>query len=172
MWYVMQVRTGTEERIRLQCERVISQEVLERCFIPYYQQKKRFQGEWHIQEKILFPGYVFLIAQNPEQLIEGLRKVIGLTKLLGSGDEIIPLTPEETQLLLRMGKEEQVVEMSTGIIENAKVKIQQGPLVGMEGLIKKIDRHKRQAVLEVEMFGRTVEMRVGVEIVEKVNREE
>ena len=64
MWYVMQVRTGTEENIRCQCQRLISSNVLERCFIPYYQQKKRFQGEWHIQERILFPGYVFLIARK------------------------------------------------------------------------------------------------------------
>lgn len=92
MWYVMQVRTGTEENIRCQCQRLISSNVLERCFIPYYQQKKRFQGEWHIQERILFPGYVFLIA---EKLVNGLRKVIGLTKLIGTGDEIVPLVQEE-----------------------------------------------------------------------------
>ena len=95
-----------------------------------------------------------------------------MTKLLGAGEDIIPLRQEEMRFLLKMGKEEQVVEMSIGIIENDKVKIQQGPLVGMEGFIKKIDRHKRQAVLEVELFGRKVEMRVGVEIVEKVNRVE
>ena len=34
MWYVMQVRTGTEENIRCQCQRLISSNVLERCFIP------------------------------------------------------------------------------------------------------------------------------------------
>lgn len=71
-----------------------------------------------------------------------------------------------------MGKEDQVVELSTGIIENDKVRIQSGPLVGMEGFIKKIDRHKRRAVLEIEMYGRVVEMKVGVEIVEKVNTED
>lgn len=120
MWYVMQVRTGTEENIRCQCQRLISSNVLERCFIPYYQQKKRFQGEWHIQERILFPGYVFLIAENPEKLVNGLRKVIGLTKL-----------------------------------------------IGMEGNIRRIDRHKRTAYLEIEMFGRTVEMKVGLEIIRK-----
>lgn len=172
MWYVMQVRTGSEENIRIQCERVIDKEILERCFIPYYQQKKRFQGKWHIQENILFPGYVFLIAQNLELLTESLKKVIGLTKLIGTGDEIVPLSEEETKFLLKMGKEEQVVELSAGIIENDKVRIQSGPLVGMEGFIKKIDRHKRQAVMEIEMFGRVVEMKVGVEIVEKVNTED
>ena len=100
MWYVMQVRTGTEENIRCQCQRLISSNVLERCFIPYYQQKKRFQGEWHIQERILFPGYVFLIAQNLECLVNGLKKVIGLTKLIGIGDQIVPLVQEEVELLM------------------------------------------------------------------------
>ena len=118
MWYVMQVRTGTEENIRCQCQRLISSDTLQRCFIPYYQQKKRFQGEWHIQERILFPGYVFLIAKNLEQLSENLRKVIGMTRLLGTGDEIVPLSQEEVELLQKLGKEEQLVAMSTGIIEN------------------------------------------------------
>ena len=143
MWYVMQVRTGTEENIRCQCQRLISSNVLERCFIPYYQQKKRFQGEWHIQERILFPGYVFLIAQNLECLSENLRKVIGMTRLLG-----------------------------TGIIESDQVRILTGPLQGMEGCIRKIDRHKRKARVSVEMFGRSVDMEVGLEIISKVTQEE
>ena len=138
MWYVMQVRTGTEENIRCQCQRMISSDILKRCFIPYYQQKKRFQGKWHIQERILFPGYVFLIAENLEQLAENLRK------------------------------EEQLVTMSTGIIENDQVRILTGPLQGMEGYIRKINRHKRKAWVSIEMFGRSVDMEVGLEIIKKV----
>lgn len=167
MWYVMQVRTGTEENIRCQCQRLINSNVLERCFIPYYQQKKRFQGEWHIQERILFPGYVFLIAENPEKLVNELRKVIGLTKLIGTGDEIIPLVQEEIDLLMKIGTDKQLVEMSSGIIENDRVQILADPLMGMEGNIRRIDRHKRMAYMEIEMFGRTVEMKVGLEIIRK-----
>ena len=172
MWYVMQVHTGTEENIRCQCQRLISSDILERCFIPYYQQKKRFQGEWHIQERVLFPGYVFLIAQNLEKLSESLKKVVGMTRLLGTGDEIIPLSQEEINLLLRLGKEEQMVAMSTGIIENDQVKIFTGPLKGMEGCIRKIDRHKRKARITVDMFGRSVDMEVGLEIISKVTQKE
>ena len=39
----------------------------------------------------------------------------------------------------------------------------------MEGSIRRIDRHKRIAHLEIEMFGRTVEMKVGLEIIKKNN---
>ena len=47
------------------------------------------------------------------------------------------------------------------------VRILSGPLMGMEGNIRRIDRHKRIAYLEIEMFGRTVEMKVGLEIIRK-----
>ena len=152
MWYVMQVRTGTEENIRCQCQRIIDRRILERCFIPYYQQKKRFQGQWHIQERILFPGYVFLIAENLEPLMENLKHVIGMTRIIGTGETIVPLTDQEVELLIRMGGDkEQLVRLSQG----------------MEGAIRKIDRHKRIAVLSLDMFGRTVDMKVGLEIIEK-----
>ena len=50
--------------------------------------------------------------------------------------------------------------------------MREGPLVGMEGMIKRIDRHKRMAVLEVELFNRISEVKVGLEIVEKVEKEQ
>ena len=165
MWYVIQVMTGKEEYIRSQCERVIDKTVLEDSFIPYYEEKKKYKGEWHTDKKVLFPGYVFLVSDALLELFESLRKVTGLTKLLGTGEEIIPLTKDEVQRLERLGKKEHVVEMSVGVIENERVRILEGPLQGMEGCIRKIDRHKRKAWVEIEMFGGMRMMEVGCEIV-------
>ena len=55
MWYVLQVRTGTEESIRTQCRSNISEAVLKRCFIPYYEEKRRIRGTWTVLKKVLFP---------------------------------------------------------------------------------------------------------------------
>lgn len=167
MWYVIQVITGMEENIKCQCEKLIHTEILQRCFIPYYEEKKKYQGSWHTETKVLFPGYVFLVTDHILELQEQLHKVLGLTKLIGTGNEIIPLSDQEVALLQRLGKDDQVVEMSVGVIENERVCILEGPLKGMEGNIKKIDRHKRKAWIEVEMFGRVMEMQVGCEILEK-----
>lgn len=167
MWYVIQVTTGMEENIKCQCEKLINTEILQRCFIPYYEEKKKYQGSWQTETKVLFPGYVFLVSDHILELQKSLHRVIGLTKLIGVGDEIIPLAGQEVTLLKRLGKDEQVVEMSVGVIENDRVQILEGPLQGMEGNIRKIDRHKRKAWIEVEMFGRVMEMQVGCEIVEK-----
>ena len=167
MWYVVQVRTGSEENIRLQCERKIPHSVLEECFIPYYEEKKKIQGEWKIQKKILFPGYIFLVTEDVHEVWWQLKGVFGLTKLLKVDLEVIPLKEEEIRFLLAFGGKEQLVKMSEGIIENSKVIVTSGPLQGWEGLIKKIDRHKRKAYLELEMFGRKQLVQVGLEIVRK-----
>lgn len=168
MWYVIQVRTGSEENIQLQCQKDIDSDVLEDCFIPYYEEKKNIKGEWKTQKRILFPGYVFLDSQQVVRLYSNLQQVSGLTKLLKTGDEVVPLTKEEVHFLKAFGGEDQVVTVSEGIIENSKVVVMSGPLRGKEGYIKRIDRHKRRAFLEMPMFGRVQKIQVGLEIVAKV----
>ena len=86
MWYVIQVRNGNEQNICLQCERQISSQVLESCFIPRYEVKRKVSGTWVTEQKILFPGYLFLISDDLQQLYPELKKVVGLTRLLGTGD--------------------------------------------------------------------------------------
>ena len=167
MWYVVQVRTGSEESIRRQCEKNIGREIMELCFIPCYEEQRHIRGEWVTLKKILFPGYLFVVTEKLEELYENLKIIIGLTKLLGTGREIVPLTEEEQKFLQKFGGEEQVVVMSEGIIEQSQVKVTSGPLMGMEGYIRKIDRHKRKAWLELELFGRKQTVQVGLEVVSK-----
>ena len=168
MWYVIQVRAGTEENIVFQCRKKIEDSaVLERCFVPYYERKRRYGGEWHLEKRVLFPGYVFLVSDDVVQLYYGLKKVQGLTKIIGTGREIVPLSESEVQLLLRLGGDDQVVETSIGVMEQDRIIVNSGPLQGMEGCIRRIDRHKRLAWIEIEMMGRLMEAQVGLEIVEK-----
>lgn len=167
MWYVIQVRTGKEENIRLQCTARIPQSVLERCFLPYYEEKRKIRGNWTMRKKHLFPGYIFVVTKDIETLYKMLTKITGMTKLLEVGEDIVPLTEEEVQFLKQFGGEDQIVRMSEGVIENSVTKILSGPLMGMEGTIRKIDRHKRKAWIEIEMFRRTQLVQVGIEILWK-----
>ena len=97
-----------------------------------------------------------------------LKRVEAMTKLLGAGDDIIALTQNEIDFLLRFAGDEELVKMSQGMIIGDKVVILSGPLKGMESTIQRIDRHKRKAWLNLEMFGRQQLVEVGVEIVKKV----
>lgn len=172
MWYVMQVFTGLEDQAVLYCNERVSKEVLDKCFIPRHEVKIRRKGKWNIEEKVLFPGYVFVITDHVEDLQQQLlHRIPDFTKIIGKNKDLISLTESEISFLQRFGGEEQIVKMSTGVIEGDKIIVFEGPLTGMEGYIKKIDRHKRKAWIEVEMFGTLQKAEVGLEIVKKWDRE-
>lgn len=169
LWYAAQVRTGSEESVRRQCLDRTSHGVLKDCCVFYYEEKKHIRGEWVIQERLLFPGYVFFVAKEGygKETEEELRNIDGVRKLLRIGDEPAALTGEEVDFLKELGGKAQTVEMSEGIIEQSVIKVYSGPLVGKEKYIRKIDRHKRRAMLEMPMFGEMRKMQVGLEIVAK-----
>ncbi|MCD8300076.1 MAG: antiterminator LoaP [Clostridiales bacterium] len=172
MWYVIQVRTGTEEDIVKKCRNEyrgekIDRRVLQDCFIPYAEHKRKIDGKWRTVKKVLFPGYVFLDGGDAGALYMELKKVTGLTRLLSVGDAVVPLTEKEMGFIMRFGGTDHVVGMSEGIIEGSRVQVLSGPLEGMETMIKRVDRHKRKAWLEVEMLGEIREIQVGLEIAVK-----
>lgn len=166
--YVIQVISGAEEKVRKLVLRLLESEVKD-CFTPAYETKRRFQGEWRLERRLLFPGYIFIQTSNPKAVARGLKTVPAYTRLLGTSDtSILALTDEEAAWLNAFTNiETHVVEMSEGVIEGDEVLITKGPLHGHEGSIVYIDRHGRTAHLEVQMFGRNKRIKVGLEIVRK-----
>jgi transcriptional antiterminator NusG len=168
MWYVVQVVGGKEKRALTLIKKMIDNTMFEECFIPQYEVMKKSQGQWQKCTRTLFPGYLFLITDCVDMLAQELHHVPAFTKLLSSGGEFIPLNIEEIawiSALTRQGS--RVIEMSVGIIEGDRIIILEGPLMNLSGLIRKIDRHKRVAYLDLGMFGRSMTIKVGVEIIKK-----
>ena len=166
MWYVIQVISGKEHHIAQVCQARLLQND-EEVFIPMYQRKKKIKGKYELCEAILFPGYVFFDTEQVEDLFYRLKEVKQLTRILRTGDEFTPLHEKEVAFLQSFGKKDHVVEMSVGYMEGDQVTINSGPMVDWTGRVKRIDRHKMIAVLEVEFFGRLTDVTVGLEIVEK-----
>lgn len=167
-WYVIQVKSGHEEKIAEACRLSIPKEVLIESFVPKYRHQKKFKGTWHLLEEVLFKGYVFLISDQIQDLFYHLTEIPELTKLLGNdGDEIYPLTKQDAMLIERFIKDDYILDMSIGYIEGDQVFITEGPLKGHEGFITKIDRHKRLAYLDVPFMSQTLTTKVGLEIISK-----
>lgn len=167
MWYVIQVMTGEEKRTVDMCRAIVNEDDCNEFFVPETDRMKRFHGEWHKLRKPMFPGYVFIETELMDKLYEELKKVPKLTKVLATDRTITPISGREEQLIRSMTNKQHIAEMSLGYIEGDKLTIEEGPLVGMEALVKKIDRHKRIAVLTVSMFGNSTDITMGLEVLRK-----
>lgn len=167
-WYVIQVKSRHEEKIANACRVMIPKDILLDCFVPKYKHMKKYRGQWHNLEEVLFTGYVFLVSDHIDELFYQLTRIPELTKLLGNdGENIYPLTTQDAMLIQRFVKEDYILDMSIGYIEGENVYITEGPLKGHEGMISKIDRHKRLAFLSLNLFGQELTTRVGLEIISK-----
>lgn len=168
MWYVIHVMSGHEEQINKRCRELMDSDIYENIFVPKRRTYKRYEGAWHKDEKVLFPGYLFVVTENINKVYESLRKIPEYTKVLGTGDDICPVSEEEVSFLTSVMNEDYVVEESVGFLIGDEVKIESGPLGGLEGKIQYINRHKREAVIGVDLFGRVSKMTVALEVVKRV----
>ncbi len=176
MWYAVWIRTGQEEKLlrlcrqSLQCEEEAEEAkpAFESCFVPKYERAWRTRGRWKKREEILFPGYLFFITEHPDSLHRLLKQIPEFTKLLGDEDGPIPLYEHEVEFLEKYTNSDHVLEMSTGEMIGDKLIVTDGALEGYEGKVVYFDRHRRLVTLEMEFFGRTVNMTVGMEIVRRM----
>lgn len=169
MWYVIQTMAGQEEIVKLMLEKYLPGDSYEACRILYYVRKKRYRGEWHEVKERLLPGYLFLVAESPWPAWQALKRVTKFSRLLRNYEEnvIYPIAKDEEAFLRRIAGDKDEVELSYGVIEGDKVKIISGSLTGMEAVIRRIDRHKRVAYIEMAIFGESKLVQVGLEVVAK-----
>lgn len=166
--FVVQVVGGQEDGAAALIAKLAQGDV-EDCFVPKREVMHRKSGQWHHTFEKLFPGYVFVRTSAPERVREVLRRVPAFTRMLTSaGDTCLPLTADEVAWIISITNvDTHVMEMSEGVIEGDRVMVIRGPLKGHEARITRIDRHKRLAWVDMDMFGRRKTIRVGLEIVSK-----
>ena len=113
-WYAVQVRTGREEAVLQLSKKIINESVLKECFIPYYERMKRYQGEWHKELHILFPGYVFLITEQIESLFWEIKRIPEYKKILVDVVESIALKEQEKNMLMEIGGQKHLYDLNQG----------------------------------------------------------
>ncbi len=167
MWYVVQVLGGQEKATLEVVRGLIDENVLAEAFIPQREVMRHQAGEWIKTREILFPGYLFVDAANPERLFGELSRVPTFTRLLGTDGGFVPLSDEEVGLIRALTGDNHVAEVSEGVEEGGSVRILNGPLRDLDATIVKIDRHKRAAFASMHIFGRETIVKLGLEIVRK-----
>lgn len=167
MWYVIQIAGGKEKTVLDLVQRSVDEDVLEEAFIPQRETRRSRAGKWATVNETLFPGYLFAVTGSPQGLMSQLNRVPAFTRMLNSDGGFVPLTNSEMALIEGLCGRERVAVMSEGVIEGDEVRILSGPLRDREGIIRKIDRHKRACYVEIPFCGRDILVKLGLEIAYK-----
>ncbi len=178
-YYVIQVLSGTESKSENYIHKYISAESYTEMFHPMRIVRKKFHGEWKNVHQKLLPGYIFVKSSDPEKFFSELKKVPKMTKMLGTEKEYFtPLNEHEEKWLvwlLERCKESEnhpYADYEVGISyaefdENDCIRIISGPLLGLEGEIKRVNKHKRLAEIETSFMGNKIRITMGLELIER-----
>ncbi len=146
IWYLLTCNNQEEQKILTILRKNLSPEAFHDIFILTYDRMRKYMGAWHMERQLLYPGNIILETNNKTNLLRELRNCREMNmqeKQLSRMDE------REEALLKRLCGEKHHLEMSRGVIRKGAAQITDGPLIGMENIICKIDRHKRLASVEV-----------------------
>lgn len=83
----------------------------------------------------------------------------------------LEISEDEMALILQLVGNEEVIDYSTVYVVNTNVFVQSGPLKGMEGFIKKIDKRNNRAKVVLNFMGNEKILDVGIEILKEKKSE-
>jgi len=165
IWYLLKCPEGYEADYTKRCPELVAPQELMEVVCFKYQRMMRYGGKWHLENRMLLPGYIFLSGTEVMATNGDYKESKGGKER--SPSVLVPLIPCGIPYAREMCQKGDLVGLSKGIIRNGKPIVTSGPLKGREGLIRKIDRHKRTAEIEIPFVGDKKQVTVGLEIYEK-----
>ena len=163
MWYVIQTLKGQEYKAIENIRDIATPD--EEVFIIENEKMFKHHGVWEPSRINLFAGYIFTETKRPEDFDQKLRRKYHPLKLMSVNGKITPISHKEEEKLLILGGEDHVVRYSQGFKQGNQIVVEYGPLKGREGEIIKTDRHNREALIKLSMFGTDTIVRIGLGIV-------
>ena len=169
MWYVIQTVGGQEQAVRALIERQLSgarSDLVEQCFIPMRERTIKRGGEWKLVQEKLFPGYVFVVTEDAQRLLQELKAFPRFMRLLGeSRNGFVPLCAEEVDFIRRFEDSGHIARLSqVEVCEGRQIRVLSGALLNCEGMITKVNLHKRVAQVRMSFMGRPVDVFLGFEL--------
>ena len=170
-WYVLFVQTGREEEIINLLKKESTHDQYFKPFLFKTVHVFRRQGKKSLFHKTCFPGYIFIESNEvPDEFISRTLSVVYplkyVYKILHYGDNKVDAAMHENEraaLSTLFGKE-YCADISQGFKSNDCIKIISGPLVDYESKILKFNRSRQEAVVSVNMFGKPIEVLMGLDI--------
>lgn len=169
-WYVIFVRTGFEDEFCRYTNKVKEQRyagINYNLLVPKRKIFERKQGVKRQVIKTMFPGYVLLETETIYEFFFQAKNSPHIIRFLRDNAYFQEVRKEEIERILMMVDCRGLIEISKAFVENEKVRITDGPLLGREGIIQRIDKRKGRAKVKFAINENVLLIDLGIEILEK-----
>jgi transcription antitermination factor NusG len=161
-WYALTVKPNHEKTTA----QALESKGLE-SFLPLYRARRRWSDRIKELDLPLFAGYVFCRFMGGERA--RVLTTPGVTSVVGFGNQPAPVAEEEIEAVRAMIASGLPVGPWPYLRVGERVRIEAGPLCGLEGILTQV-KDVWRVVVSVELLQRSVAAEVDRDVVSIVNR--
>jgi transcriptional antiterminator NusG len=156
-WYVVQVYTGYEDRVRADIEKRVQENSAEELFgkilVPKGEMISAFTDDGATKEKI-FPGYLLVQMEMVGDAHRIIKETPRVTRFLG-GESPMALTDKEVERIFSQMEDGLSVSVdATQYAVGSEVHVTAGPFAGFVGVVDRVDDEHERVTVMVSIFGR------------------
>lgn len=161
-WYAVYVRSRHESKV---CALLQSKGI--EVFLPLIEKLRQWKDRKKRVAFPLFHGYLFVkLIPDHAQFINVL-KVKGVVKILGDSSGYTPVPEEQIAAIYKMVHSQLAIDEHPYLKEGQKVKIIDGPLAGVQGIL--VSKNKEHhVVVSIDILQKGVSVKVDIHAVEPV----
>ena len=151
------------------CEQLVHDQLVAkgfRTYLPTIQTWSRRGGSQHLIDCPMFPGYLFVNHAIDKYSHVEVLKSRGVVRILGGRwDRLVPVPDVEVESLQRLQQTGVSVQPYSHLREGQRVRIDVGPLAGLEGILVRIKPQRGLLVLSVDLLCQSVAVEVDCTVV-------
>jgi transcription antitermination factor NusG len=151
-WYALRVKSNCEKNVAAGIEG----KGLE-GFLPLYTRRHRWSDRIKSVESPLFPGYVFCRIDPARRL--PVLTIPGALHFVSIGKEPVPVDESEISAILTAIRSGLPAEPWNYLEVGQRVRIEEGPLAGIEGILSE-NRKQLRVVVSVTLLQRSVAVEI------------
>jgi transcription termination/antitermination protein NusG len=160
-WYVIH----TYSRHEVIVENGLTRKGLE-VFLPKVEVRSRRRDRVQMLVVPLFPGYIFVHTDLSDFDYYHIVRQSGVVGILGIKGQFTPVLEETVGSIRTLVKSGQPIFPWSKLLPGRRIRVIDGPLAGVSGVILKTKKGKRRLVVGVELLGRSVYVEIAEEVVE------
>jgi transcriptional antiterminator NusG len=169
-YYAVQVRTRGEEKYIALYRALHPGRPLE-IYFPKRSINLRRKGVIIPKTPPVFPGYIFVEIDNEDDILKyqwEFRRTDGFFRFLKSNRNICPLQDKDLEIVLHFIKRAGPVAGKSRVYfdRNARIVVADGPLMGLEGKIIKVDKRKGRAKIKLDLYDDSFSIDLAFEVIE------
>lgn len=190
-WYTVFVKGGHEEYVQEMIHRSFASDL--RTLVPRRTVPERKEGIVTLESRKLFPGYVLINSFMTPEIYYRIKQIPRIIRFLhvqllpqprlaGSGayfdqgtispdSYVTEVRHDEIRRILELLDDQDNIGLSRVLVTNSKVSVIDGPLKGLEGIIKKINKRNARAKIQISFLGNDHFVDVGVEVLQPIGEQ-